>query len=206
MQDMGGIPFWLVLVIIVFGVAIFVLMFIMKKNKKQPFKKLDLEKETKDNYKTILTLMGTKKQKKKLMWGFEDKGYIGRTALKANGVRIIELYKNILFWLLNVKASYLSIPEDAITQNIKEINIDSDYRYDNQSGVMVFGKKGQAEVDEVAYKLTHQQTLNEMVNWLPLQSYLSVQHTQSSETLDHIAEIAKENKEDAIHKMTGKTK
>lgn len=191
--------------------AIIIVVVWFRKPKKAEFKKLSAEQETKKRYKELLEAVGTDKINKKLLYGYEVKGLVGRCAAKSDKTKVYEVYTkklggHVRRWL-NWKPKYWLIDNDAIqTINNKELVINPTALYNNDLGCITFGKNPKDILYDESYKVNNEQAINEMINWLPLQSYLSVQHAQSSEGLDHIAEIEKTKKEDMISEMTGKKK
>lgn len=203
------------------ALAIIIVVVWFRKPKKAEFKKLSAEQEIRKKYKELMDTMGSEKIKKKMNYGFEHKGYVGRSFVKnwkeiaenKENIEVLcfEIYKKkIGGWIkmqLGAKPfTYWIAPKTAITENYKEIAVDPTYHYDNVMGVIVFSKVARNVLEDESYKINHEQSINEMINWLGLQSYLSVQHAQSSESLDHIADIEKTKKEDMISEMTGKKK
>lgn len=214
-----GVP-TLYIVIGLVGV-IFLLIIYYKKKQPPKFKKLSAKEEIHQKYKELFKSMGSQKIGKILIWGMEKKGRIGKSIIKnwkelaenkeSQEVYVFEVYNlqkaiGYIKYLLNFRPTYFIVPKDAITENFKEIIIDTTYKYDNIFGVIAFSKSGKQVVDDESYKVAHEQAINEMINWLPLQSYLSVQHAQSSEGLDHLAEIEKNKRDESISEMTGKKK
>lgn len=201
-----GVP-TIVWIAALIGIALFIW---KRKPKKQEFKEIDPEKETKLKYKELIKAMGADKINKKLMYGYEFKGYLGRWANKTETIRLYEFYPKPLAklkLLLNFRKVFLLIPNDFVeSQNQKEFIINSKAIYNNNFGVITFDKNSREVLYDESFKVNSESQITGMINWLKLQAYLAVQHAQSADALDHIAEIEKSKRDEAVSEMTGKNK
>lgn len=219
-SDFYGLPFysWILLAVII-GLVVVLLRAL--KNRKEKYKPLNVDEELKKSYKEAFDKYSTKnKINKKLYYGLEEIGLIGRHIVKnysnpkeqLNGNReegyILEVYRGRLKklkHLANFRPIYFIIDKSSIKENEKEIYVDNtNYSIDNFLGMVVISKTSKEIVKDEAYKLNVKQQMDSMINWLPIQSYLSVQHAQSIDSLDHMAEIEKSKRKEMVSEMTGK--
>lgn len=197
--------------IIVTIVLIVVCVYLFKHRKKdKEFKEIDPEKETKEKYKELIKAFGADSINKKLMYGYEFKGYMGRWANKSDTVKLYEFYPKPLAKLklmLKLRKVYLLIPTEFVeSQNQKEFIINSKLIYNNNFGIITFDKNSKEVLYDESFKVNSESQITGMINWLKLQAYLAVQHAQSADALDHIAEIEKSKRDEAVSEMTGKKK
>jgi hypothetical protein len=225
-----GIPFFWFIAIFV-GIIFLIMKF---KGKPKEFKKLTIEEEQRNKWRYRFDVLGTEEVRKSIKWGYEDKGLIGRsltrywrelpesklkekfidkeTNLLEAKIITFEVYRSRIKSLSYIKRFfklnpfYYVVNDSFLIENDKEIIISPTVSGDKLSCFIVFSRQARGLITDDTFRLTKEQELTELINWLPLQSYLSVQHAQSSEGLDHLAEIEKSKREETVKEMTGKKK
>lgn len=146
----------------------------MAKGKKRNYLKNMLEEERKDN-KNIKKLLVIR--------------YTGRKATQ------------ILLGKLNIKYSYMLVPEEYVKYHSKELEIKGAVSKDEYLGIIYFSKSGRDIIENIAYKVSRSEELTELADYVPKQNYLEKTTAESVAKAREKANIEKEKYKGQVEAM-----
>lgn len=113
------------------------------------------------------------------------------------------LYLHELLYLFGFGKKLYIIDESLVSINPFEVVINQNATHVNFLNIIIFSKYARDVVEDISFKLTRVEELEEIINFLPKQTYLEVDQSKTMEQLKGITELEKSKRKDAIEELTG---
>ncbi len=151
-----------------------------KKKKKEPKEKE--EKETKE----------IKKEEKPKKKPKEQPNFYGFKVVKN------DIVSKLMAQILNKGYKVYLVEQSLCSIGPMDIVITPYSQYDNFIDVMIFSEAGKEIIMDIAYKLTLENTLEEMVNYVPKMSFLDSQQSKFAGRVDKMSDLEKQKYKDRL--------
>jgi len=208
----------------IIGFSILTLYLFKHRQTEEPLKRKDLYKETIKDLKSYLALIDNPIGRGKILTtglytiGYvikmtklyskpnKDKKGLNTKEMMDKDLILVKICRNNIISkflsIMNLGVKYLIIDDEYLTQTSTEIqiipNVQAKPYYHN---VITYSKVGRAIVEDTSFRASRQAELEELINFIPKQTYLEVQQSKQMEELSMIQKIAKEKRKEQIEEI-----
>lgn len=119
---------------------------------------------------------------------------------------LFKTFKNNLFGkisrVLNFKPLYTMVDDDFVKKEGEDFIIDSSAQFSNYLGIFIYSKSSKSVVSDIAYKISREQELEELVNFTPKMTFLEFERAKSSASVNELSDLSSKRKKEWVEDMT----
>jgi len=112
------------------------------------------------------------------------------------------LVNKVMVNLFGKGTKYYFVDKELVTLNPLEVVINPYSQYVNFIDIIVFSEAGKGIISDIAFKLTLEQTLEDLLNYLPKMSYLELKQSKFAGKLDKLTEVESEKYKKRLETLT----